>query len=127
MFSVGDRVLRVSVDPWIWIIIQSFGLGLSLPSQEREYFRVVIMCVGAMMFKVRTTLDIDDEILEVARSLATHRKESIGRVISDMARNGLNVRPPLTGPTRNGVRVIERAANAKPVTLDVVNNLRDER
>ena len=75
---------------------------------------------------MRTTLEIDDEILEVARSLAKHRKESMGRVISDMARNGLNVRSTVAAPTRNGVRVIERGANARPVTLEIVNKLRDE-
>jgi hypothetical protein len=79
-----------------------------------------------MMIPVRTTIDLDEDILEVARSLAAHQKQSIGRVISEMARKGLNVRPIAAAPIRNGVRVIERGTNARPVTLDIVNKLRDE-
>lgn len=74
---------------------------------------------------MRTTLDIDEEILEIAKGLAAHRKQSLGRVVSDLLRR--NLAAPGGGPTvRNGLRVIQREAGAAPVTLDVVNRLRDE-
>jgi hypothetical protein len=38
---------------------------------------------------MRTTLRIDDDVLRVARSLAEERRESIGKVLSDLARKGL--------------------------------------
>jgi hypothetical protein len=37
------------------------------------------------------------------------------------------ITPSSSSPTvRNGLRVISRQGNTKPVTLDVVNQLRDE-
>ena len=51
---------------------------------------------------MRTTLNIDDEILEVAKSLALTRKISVGEALSDLALRGLNApvntrRDPETG------------------------------
>ncbi|HVS12475.1 MAG TPA: hypothetical protein VMV46_01010 [Thermoanaerobaculia bacterium] len=37
----------------------------------------------------RTTLQIDDDVLAAARVLAHEREESLGRVISELARQGL--------------------------------------
>ena len=74
---------------------------------------------------MRTTLDIEDDVLEVAKSLARHRRLSLGSAVSQLIRNGIQV--PETTPTlQNGLRVISRGPDAKPVTLDVVNRLRDE-
>lgn len=73
---------------------------------------------------MRTTVDLDDDVLEIARSLASHRKQSLGRVISDTFRK--NIQPVGHEPIRNGIRVIQRPAEAAPVTLDLVNHLRDE-
>ena len=38
---------------------------------------------------MRTTLNIDDEILEAAKSIADERSVSVGAVLSDLARRGL--------------------------------------
>ncbi|MDQ6751395.1 MAG: antitoxin [Actinomycetota bacterium] len=38
---------------------------------------------------MRTTLDLDDELMAVARDLATANRQSLGSVISDLARRGL--------------------------------------
>ena len=40
---------------------------------------------------VRTTLDIDDDVLQVARELAAHRKTTAGKVLSELARQALAV------------------------------------
>lgn len=74
---------------------------------------------------MRTTVDLDEDLLEMARGLAAHRNQSLGRVISDFFRKGLqNTAPSQT--VRSGVRVILREDNAAPVTLEIVNQLRDE-
>lgn len=74
---------------------------------------------------MRTTLDIDEDVLEIAKGLAAHRKLSLGRVVSDLLRR--NLTPPVGGATvRSGLRVIRREPGATPVTLDVINRLRDE-
>ena len=39
---------------------------------------------------MRTTLDIDDDVLEAARDLARRQMKTAGRVISELARRGLS-------------------------------------
>ena len=38
---------------------------------------------------MRTTLDIDDDVLEVAKSLAKNEKKTAGQVLSELARKAL--------------------------------------
>lgn len=74
---------------------------------------------------VRTTLDIADDVLQAARQLAANRKSSVGKVLSELARQGLEPRRKLR--VRNGVPVLTaRPRGARKPTLDVVNTLRDE-
>jgi hypothetical protein len=73
---------------------------------------------------MRTTLTIDDDILSAAKSLAASRHTTIGEVISELARQSL--RPMTSSTERNGVPLLPLSANAGPVTLEVVNALRDE-
>lgn len=74
---------------------------------------------------MRTTLDIEDDVLDVAKSLAKHRRLSLGKAVSDLIRN--SIQPPARNNlVQNGLRVIARDSDAKAVTLDIVNKLRDE-
>jgi hypothetical protein len=43
---------------------------------------------------MRTTLSIDDDVFELARSLAEARRVSIGKALSDLARRGTQARTP---------------------------------
>ncbi|MCU0830189.1 MAG: CopG family transcriptional regulator [Rhizobiaceae bacterium] len=70
---------------------------------------------------MRTTLDIDDDVLIAARGLAAQTDRSIGKVVSELARQAL--RPSGVASERNGIPLMS-AANA-PVTLELVNALRD--
>ena len=72
---------------------------------------------------MRTTLDIDEDVLAAARSLAAQRRDSIGKVISDLARQTLMKRPRVV--TRSGVPLIPVKKDALPVTMEIVNELRD--
>ena len=45
---------------------------------------------------MRTTLDIDDDILQAAKELARAEKKTAGQVLSELARRGLT-QAPLTG------------------------------
>jgi hypothetical protein len=38
---------------------------------------------------MRTTLDIDDDVLQAAKELARRERKSAGRVLSELARRGL--------------------------------------
>ncbi len=44
---------------------------------------------------VRTTLSIDDDVLQAARALAAARGESVGAVVSALARKGLKPSAPI--------------------------------
>ena len=74
---------------------------------------------------MRTTLAIDDDVLTAARGLAERQRKSLGEVISALARQALR---PVTADAvmRNGVQLLPRRSDAKPVTLELVNQLRDE-
>lgn len=75
---------------------------------------------------VRTTLDIDDDVLQAAKELAGNRRKTTGKVLSDLARQALE--PSGRQPIRNGVRLLARRRRGRPKpTMDLVNRLRDER
>ena len=78
---------------------------------------------------MRTTLDIDDDVLAAAKSLARHQSRSAGQVISELARRALTQAPAATHrvgepaqfygfePFHDGKRI---------VTNEQVDQLRDE-
>lgn len=74
---------------------------------------------------MRTTLAIDDDVLAAAKALAARRRQTVGEVISALARQAL--RPAATrGATRNGVPLLPVRDDAVPVTPELVTQLRDE-
>ena len=74
---------------------------------------------------MRTTLTIDDDVLAAAKGLAARQHKSVGEVISAMSRQAL--RPAAARrKARNGVPLLAVRAGAAPVTLEMVNQLRDE-
>ena len=74
---------------------------------------------------MRTTLTIDDDVLAAAKALADLQHKTTGEVISTLARQALQ---PVRGTRRyrNGVPLLEVKPNATPITLELVNQLRDE-
>jgi hypothetical protein len=75
---------------------------------------------------MRTTLAIDDDVLAAAKHLAQREGQTLGVVISALARQGLS--RPNRGPRseRNGIPLLPRRKGTLPVTLELVNQLRDE-
>ena len=74
---------------------------------------------------MRTTLTIDDDVLAAAKDLAKRQHRSVGEVISELSRQAL--RPEASGHTsRNGVPLLPVRPDAMAVTLELVNQLRDE-
>ena len=73
---------------------------------------------------MRTTLEIDDDVLSAAKQEAKARGVSLGEVVSQLLRGSLagrDVRPRM----RNGVPLFEPASAGRP-DLGLVNALRDE-
>jgi hypothetical protein len=85
-----------------------------------------------MMFdaehQMRTTLTIDNDVLDAAKVLARHRNSSLGSVISDLARRALAEHRPQISPPQAGcsLPVLTRHTHGVPVDLALVNQLRDE-
>ena len=75
---------------------------------------------------MRTTIAIDDDILAAARHLAEREHKSVGEVISNLARQGLSRSSRAVRAERNGVPLLPAGRDAVPVTLELVNQLRDE-
>jgi hypothetical protein len=74
---------------------------------------------------VRTTLDIDDDVLQVAKELASARQSTAGKVLSELARKALEPEAPVR--LLNGVPVLpHRARDAERPTMKRVDALLDE-
>jgi hypothetical protein len=73
---------------------------------------------------MRTTVDLDPDILHVAKTLARDRNQSIGRVLSDLARLSLKGRSDASSEMRNGVPLLPRR-DGKLVTNETVRALMD--
>jgi hypothetical protein len=72
---------------------------------------------------VRTTLDIDDDVVSAARELAAAERRSLGSVISQLARRGLT---PASIEADEGVPVIRVPAGTPPITPEMVRRALDE-
>jgi hypothetical protein len=75
---------------------------------------------------VRTTLDIEDDILQAAREMAEQQGSTAGRVLSALARRGLYSQPARgkAPKTRGGVPILPSRGDV--ITLEKVKGLMDE-
>ena len=72
---------------------------------------------------MRTTLDLDDRVLAVARAKASHDGTSLGTAVSALVLAGLE---PAPAPTvRNGIPVFP-GVPGHVIDLDLVNEHRDD-
>ena len=74
---------------------------------------------------MRTTLNLDDDVLAAAWDLARMQRRSLGEVISALARlarSANGVRPD----ARNSIPLLPHAVCATTVTLTLDNRLRDQ-
>ncbi|HWM20962.1 MAG TPA: hypothetical protein VNO51_14830 [Ilumatobacteraceae bacterium] len=72
---------------------------------------------------MRTTLDLDDDVLAAARELARARKESIGTVVSALARAGL---APRSIDIVDGLPIIRASADSALITSEMVRRALDD-
>jgi hypothetical protein len=72
---------------------------------------------------MRTTLELDDTILAVARSIARDEGISLGAAVSKLAERGLR---HVSSTTTSGFPVFTAPADAAPITVDLVNDHRDD-
>ena len=74
---------------------------------------------------MRTTLNIDDEILEAAKLIAGERNLSVGAALSELARRGLRPSGPV-GRRRGEFPVFEVSHGGTVLTLGRVKRHDDE-
>jgi hypothetical protein len=77
---------------------------------------------------MRTTLDIDDDVLAAAKELSRRQSVSAGKVLSQLARQALTGGGPAGKAARvtagvAGFRPI--ASRGTPVTNEIIDSLRD--
>lgn len=73
---------------------------------------------------MRTTLELDDDLIVSAKQLARQQGFTLGHVISELARQSLAVKVP--PKARNGAQLLVPKAGASRPDLRTVNRLRDE-
>ncbi|MBS1818970.1 MAG: CopG family transcriptional regulator [Acidobacteria bacterium] len=73
---------------------------------------------------MRTTLELDDDVLAAAKAIAVHRGVTAGQVISELARKGLRVERS-AAPVRNGVPLL-RSVAGRIVTPQMVDEVLDQ-
>ena len=76
---------------------------------------------------MRTTLDIEEDVLFAAKDLARRQKKTAGQVISDLARKGLAGRDALTAHEPKaiyGFRPFPK--EGRIVSNDLINKLRED-
>jgi hypothetical protein len=69
---------------------------------------------------MRTTLDLDEDVLQAAKEIAAARGTTAGKVVSELARKALT--PARASRVRNGVPLLpRRPAGARRPTMKQVN------
>jgi hypothetical protein len=71
---------------------------------------------------MRTTLDIDEDVLQAAKELAAARKSTAGKVLSELARKALEP-PRKSTARRHGVPLLPPRHGERPVTVAMVSSL----
>jgi len=72
----------------------------------------------------RTTLEIEDDALKVARAHAARHRITLGKAVSELLRQSVD--RPLVTDIRNGLHVVRCSRRSPKVTTAIVNELRDE-
>jgi hypothetical protein len=73
---------------------------------------------------MRTTVDIDDDVLQAAKEIAEMRRKTAGQVLSDLARKGLE-RDQKTPRIRNGFPLLPHEPG-RIVTVEMIEAALDE-
>jgi hypothetical protein len=73
---------------------------------------------------MRTTLSLDDDVLQEVKTYAKSRDVAIGKAVSDLIRRGL--RAPLQTRVVNGFHVVELPPGSPPISTEDVEKIQEE-
>ena len=74
---------------------------------------------------MRTTVNLDEDVLEMAKSLAAKERKPLGEVISALLRQSV-VPAPSPKSERNGIPLFPVSPKGRSVTPEIVKALLDE-
>ena len=72
---------------------------------------------------MRTTLSLDDDVVDIARDYAAVKNLSLGAAVSDLVRKGMEAPPPMR--MRNGIAVLDLPPDSPRVTSERVKEVLD--
>lgn len=75
---------------------------------------------------MRTTVNIDGELLQVAKSLAQARSVSLGTIVSELMRKGMEAERRPSAHRKSGFPVFSVPRGARSITLEDVKKAEDE-
>jgi hypothetical protein len=73
---------------------------------------------------MRTTLNLDDDVLQMVHAYAESRSLPLGRAVSHLVRQGLKAPAPTR--TVNGIQVFDVPADSPRITTERVQELESE-
>lgn len=74
---------------------------------------------------MRTTLNLEDDVLDFAKSVAAFRRISIGQAVSELARKGMRSRVGTCRDPVSGLLVFDVPPDAPQITSDDVQRALD--
>jgi hypothetical protein len=73
---------------------------------------------------MRTTLSLDDDVLQEVKAYAKSRDVAIGKAVSELVRRALHA--PLETRMVNGFHVVKLPPGSPPVSTEDIRKLQDE-
>ena len=89
-----------------------------------RFARIDIILKNRHRTAMRTTLTLDDDVLELVTRQAKLRGVSLGKTVSDLLRRGLGA--PTPAREEEGIVVFDLPADSPKVTMDDVRRLEAE-
>lgn len=82
------------------------------------------MLTDDIMWSMRTTLSLDDDLFPPVKTYAKSRDISVGKAVSELVRRGLHA--PLQTRVVNGFHVVDLPAGSPAIAGDHVRKLEEE-
>ena len=79
-----------------------------------------------MLHGMRTTLNIDDDVMATARSIAARDRKPVGTVVSSLLRRALEPSAKAPQSTRNGIPLFPVSPHARVVTPESIKELLED-
>ena len=75
---------------------------------------------------MRTTVNLDDDLLDQVRLYADGQAVGLGKALSDLVKRGLASDPPLRFKKVNGLPVVILPPDSPPVSTELIKKLETE-